>query len=464
MAEAGPEFARPAYLGRLHMRLAGNAFDASKPGEKLSGAELAALYKDPAGNFIRSKYKGNRVYQAAPAGKDDMPVDSVNHTSGIPIFGNDDAAARAGWSRGHVEVRNATTSALRMSATAVPDNAYTARFQADHVSAENSHALGHGDYGTDHLLSAPAASKAQNTEQLAIELGMRAAAEHLNQAAGMRAEHSLVHAKITDVLHPQSGRLMARRFKLIRRANADDHQGTVVFDHLMDGNRLHINRDEAFALGARAHDALLEGRAAVKPLDGNDVRKGMGGAEAPTATALRTHQHTVLERLQAARPHAVADRATSRDRAAVPMVGPAFTDAAFPADLALGKASGTLSGEDALAEARNRVIAHHTPADADAETMGAVNTAFHTSGSVPADADSTLLRGIQSMRANFRRILGTREPTREQIRGYKPQHLNDLLIAHSIAHGSGGDRELLRPDERAMLEEVDALRAKVLRD
>ncbi|MEP3244158.1 MAG: hypothetical protein ABJN40_17910 [Sneathiella sp.] len=465
MADVAPAAARPAYLGRLHMRLAGNAFDASKPNERLGDAALAALYQDPHQNYIRSKYKGNTRVVADPDDDPDggMAVDPVTHTSGIPIFGRDDAAARAGWSRGHTEVRAETTEALRAGA---PGGDYSVPFLAHHVSAENSHALGHGDYGTDHMLSAPSASKAQNTEQLAIELGMRAAAEHLNAgAAGVDAEHSLVHAKITDVLHPHSGRLMARRFKLIRRANADDHEGTVVFDHLMDGNRLHISRDEAFALGQRAHDSLVaDPVAAAKPHGGGGVRKGIGGAVAPTASELRDHQSAVLAGLQAARPANIGERATSRDRAAVPMVGPAFTGAYFPADAGLDRIAGSLDGEDALTEMRTRAVGHHTPAGADAATVHDVQTRYLTSGSVPADEDSTLLRGVQAIRANFHRNLGTREPTMQQIRDYHAHHINDLMEAHTIAHNSGGDRSVLRPDEREMLEEVDALRARVVGD
>ncbi|GEM_PF-6007653 len=123
-----------------------------------------------------------------------------------------------------------------------------------------------------------------------------------------------------------------------------------------------------------------------------------------------------------------------------------------------------LEGEAALREARMRVAAHHIPGGATAEEVRAIDTRYHTSGSVPADADSTLLRGVQTIRANFYRHLGTREPTMEQIRGYPPRFHNDLMVAHTIARNSGGNRGLLRPDEQQMLAEVDALRRRIVRD
>lgn len=451
----------PAYLGRLHMRLAGRAFDASKDNEKLSDEDLSNLYKDRDRNYIRSKYKGNKLVVPHPEFDPDggMELDPLVYTSGIPIFGNDDAEARAGWSRGHAMLRSAATHELQESASGY---GYSPRFLKEHVKSENSHALGHGDYGTDHILSAPSASKAQNTEQLAIELGMRHAAELLNWAHGMDEEHSLVHAKITDVLHPQNGRLMARRFRLIRRSKKNDHEGTVVFDHLMDGNRLHISREKAFKLGERVHDALMkEPVEAEKPYGFEGPYKGMGGAVAPTAKELRDHQAAVLRELQAAKPANIADRATSRDRAGVDMIGPAFTEASFPFDQVVAHDGEVLSGEEALREMRNRMIAHHTPMEAEDDEAFEIDTAFRTSGSVPADADSTLLRGIQTIRAQFKQHVGTRMPTSEQIHDYSPHLINDLMTAHTIAHNSGGNREILRPDERQMLEEVDALRARI---
>ncbi|MCG8494413.1 MAG: hypothetical protein MI743_22580 [Sneathiellales bacterium] len=451
----------PAYLGRLHMRLAGGAFNARKDNERLSDADLSDLYQDHAQNYIRSKYKGKKLVVSHPDSDPEggMELDPLVYTSGIPIFGNDDAAVRAGWSRGHSELRSEATRSLKQEAS---DKGFSRRFSAEHARSENSHALGHGDYGTDHILSAPSASKAQNTEQLAIELGMRHAAELLNWEQGMDDEHSLVHAKITDVLHPQNGRLMARRIRLIRRIDKDDREGTVVFDHLMDGNRLHISREEAFDLGKRVHDALLgEPVEAEKPYGLKGPHRGMGGAVAPTATELRNHQAAVLRNLQAAKPANIAERATSRDRAAVDMIGPAFTEASFPADQVVAHERDVIAGEDALREMRNRMIAHQTPMGAEDDEAYDIDTAFRTSGSVPADADSTLLRGIQAIRAQFKLHVGSRMPTSEQIRDYSPHLINDLMAAHTIAHNSEGNREILRPDERQMLEEVDALRARI---
>ncbi|MFT6557700.1 hypothetical protein [Sneathiella sp.] len=463
---------RPAYLSRLHMRLHGAAFDNSKPKETLPLAELASLYRDQNKRLIRSKYKGKRAFSPAPDARIDTEDDQVSHTSGIPIFGNDDAAARVGWSYGHTETRSFTTQALKEHARLGGTGAYSDRFLADHATAENSHALGHGDYGTDHLLSAPPASKAQNTEQLAIELAMRAAAEKVNAEKGVGPDQSLVHAKITDVLHPHTGQLMARRFKLIRRADKNDTKGTVVFDHLMDGRRLHISRDEAFGLGERVHEALTKDPvAARKPHNESVGRKGLGDVIAPTATELRDHQYRVLRELQQAKPKNIWERAQSRDRAKVNMVGPAFTDAAFPPDDLLRLDDNTLTGESALREMRSRAVGHHpdVPEDDDEdqqistdEAFEAVDTRFETSGSVPADGDTTLLRGVQSIRAAFKRHLGTREPSLDEIRTYPGKYQTELMEAHSIAKKSGGDRTLLRPDEQKMLEEVDALRKKIV--
>lgn len=382
MAHADP---RPAYLGRLNIRFPKGRNPVS---HKRSAAAVQARYDDTSN--IRTKYKGSRSGWM-----------NSYRTSGIPIFGEDDAADRADWSVGHVAARNQLEAKLR------GDAAGTGVSLQD-VGAENSHALGHGDYGTDHELSAPAASKAQNTEQLAIELGMRAAAQQLNR--GMPAGQSLVHAKITDVLHPETGHLLARRFKLIRKSHAGDKSGTVVFDHLMDGERLSISKDEAYTIGRRAHDALTSRRITEAPrpnspswreanmptwLGGRGARKGMGGTVAPTQGQLKGHQEGVLGELQArqrrlrggSRFHGVV-----RDRQGVSMVGPAFTDARFPS---WKNTWGTSrSGQAALDMQRDWMQGH-------VEKAGSDRASLESSGSLPASDATTLLKHVGVLESHF---------------------------------------------------------------
>lgn len=111
-------------------------------------------------SFIDAHRPGQatRVYFHGRADFDERG--QIQRSSGIPIFGTGDAAPRTGWSSGHVQVRNSVSDSLR--------NQREAQGSDRRISADNSHALGHGDYGVDHLLSAPPASEYQNTEQLGI--------------------------------------------------------------------------------------------------------------------------------------------------------------------------------------------------------------------------------------------------------------------------------------------------------
>lgn len=359
-------------LARLHMRYAGGRDGASTAPR----ADLGAVYKDQ--SYIRSKYKGARVAGAA-ASADAAPV---SKTSGIPVFGVEGAADRAGWSKGHVAARQAMSKRL------------------GGVATENSHALGHADFGTDHELSAPAATKAQNTEQLAIELAMRTAAHQLNSDAGVTDGSSLLHAKITDVLHPQTGDLVARRYKLIRRAGKDDHVGTVVFDHIMDGERTHISKADALALGRHVHGSVMNGSAVPRSTDrgaadtkGPTDRKG-GVAGAPALGAIAGHQAGVLDTLNAARGRSPQERTKNRmkgtpDRTGVGMVGPAFTDAAFPETAAGAGDGGVAQGQSALDSLRARMAAG---------SGGAVTPqSLLVSGSLPADNETKLRTALEAM-------------------------------------------------------------------
>ena len=399
------EEAYPAYMGRIHMRFSKGADPASSP----VSPGLVEAYKDK-GN-IRSKYKGNRATTGS-ASMDDAEETkeaeeteeseaaasaAVGKTSGIPIFGEEGAADRAGWSKGHIAARN--RMGIRLG-----------------VATENSHALGHADFGTDHELSAPAATKAQNTEQLAIELAMRDATARVNGSArqsdaGLSEGTSLVHAKITDVLHPKTGDLIARRYKLIRRADEHDQEGTVVFDHLMDGQRKRFSKKDAMTLGAKVHGAIMTGEPVDRSTKDHSAnikaprdRKGLG-AVAPTLEAadedsplgIKDHQRKVLDTLNRARGSTAEARIRSRmvgtqDRDGVEMVGPAFTDAVFPATAPGAGDGGKADGQGALDTLRERIAAGSDDTISPESLL--------VSGSLPADNRTKLLAAIGAIHAS----------------------------------------------------------------
>ncbi|MEP3244161.1 MAG: hypothetical protein ABJN40_17925 [Sneathiella sp.] len=436
MADVGHQDADyPDYLGRLHLRFPRGYRPKT---EQRTPEHLADVYKSKAN--IRSKYKGTRGAETGA-------------TSGIPIFGNEDAADRLNWSVGHTAARQGLQENLIREAAAM-------RVPPSGVSAENSHALGHADYGTDHELSAPAASKAQNTEQLAIELAMRAAAQHLNQ--GQDPDASLVHAKITDVLHPETGQLMARRFKLIRREDAADKQGTVVFDHLMDGRQLHISKEDAFARGRQAYEALMRGSAADRVLadaeemkpkaksgkakaaagKGRQLRKGMQGTAAPSRMELMSHQYSNLAQLQknrlALKKEADVGIGPVPDRKGVSMIGPAFTDAQFPGELGPEKKS----GQAALDEHRAHMARY-------VGTRGQPPESFLESGGLPAGNEANLLRHVGVLENTFGSQLG--EAGSLIAHGMKDtpdqgfaEHIKDMVAGKFPARQMGREDALLR--------------------
>ena len=455
---ADTAYDQPAYLGRLHMRVAGRAFEHSVDGEKLSDKNLRDLYKDTSN--IRSKYKGRRSAE-------------TGLTSGIPIFNADDVAERTNWSKGHAVLRGDTTASLRALAK---ERGISARFAARHISAENSHALGHGDYGVDHLLSAPAASKAQNTEQLAIELAMREAAGKLNAGLDDK-EQSLVHAKITDVLHPKTGQLMARRYKLIRRENKDDTEGTVVFDHLMDGQRLHISKAAAFGVGKRAHDALMADQESRTEADNalqepktdtsmelQSTRSGLDSTIAPKKSGLRTHQAGVRTAIQK-KTHGLWGFARSdiEDRRDLNMVGPAHTAVDFPHEADISEPGGSFSGQAALDEMRRRMVLRNAgrgKGDTPDEKRQAVEKDFLTSGSVSGDPTTKMMQSMQSLQAKVHGQLGTYEPNDFQMMGYKSAAKMELFEHFNAVNSSGGDPALLEDSEKTLLKKVALLKQK----
>ncbi|MEP5700284.1 MAG: hypothetical protein ABJN43_16775, partial [Sneathiella sp.] len=247
---------------------------------------------------------------------------------------------------------------------------------------------------------------------------------------------SLVHAKITDVLHPETGHLLVRRYKLIRKAHADDTHGTVVFDHLMDGERLHISKDEAFGVGRRAHDALMNRRMDEAPRatgptwyeanmptwlgGGMSPRKGMGGVRAPLKRALLGHQEGVLGELQGRQRRLRGRRrrgyGTVPDRRGVEMVGPAFTDVRFP------------SWKNTWATSRSGQAAldmHHTWMQGHVESEGQDAESLKSSGSLPSSNAATLLRHIGVLESRFGAQLG-------KAAGNINHQLHNPIYAHDV--------------------------------
>lgn len=178
--------------------------DKARPGKTLSALYVRSK-QDDAKQYIRTKFKGALDTTTGP----NWP------TTGIPIrrgSRTDETATtapadRLGWTVGHKKLRD------------------KANMEAE-VLYENSHALGHGDYGSDNYLAAPPATKYQNTEQLAIEEGMR-------EAAAADAE---VRMKVTDVINAQTGQLEVRRYKVMTRPPTDGKGSWItVYDELLDG-------------------------------------------------------------------------------------------------------------------------------------------------------------------------------------------------------------------------------------
>lgn len=266
-------------------------------------AELREIYKDP--KWMRSKYKG--------AATERDRTTKQRATTGIPISGKRNELPRAGWSEGHIELAQQLTAALR---------AETHRL---HSKAENSHALGHGDFGVDHFLSAPPASRHQNTEQLAMEVAMRLAALDLGP--------NMIRLKITDAIDPKTGALQVRRYKIIRRLDPNldwnaPGNTKIAVDRLMDGKRASISKDYALKLSHSVYDSLM--RAQRSPENNYTSRKhesqrglnrDASEVEAPTVAQLKQHAESTLAHMQGNKA-----RGEEFDRAGVRLSGPAFTD------------------------------------------------------------------------------------------------------------------------------------------
>ena len=309
----------PIQFGGLAMREF-TTVDLTKNQSQLA-TDYKALKADP--QFYISKYKGVRR--------------GAKDTSGIPLFGdqtNHPPQDRIGWNVGHSMSRN------NMSEKLSSVNKYNP------VRAENSHALGHGDYGTDHMISAPPASQHQNTEQLAIEDGMREAAKALGQ--------DKVRMKITDILDPKTGWLKVRRFKLLRK-NPADGEYVVVFDHLMDGERKGITFGTASALKAQVKSALLN-PAITKANKATDPTKTHDKTTKPAANDLT--QNDLFSHQQQVRADVGTELnkdAANRDFKSVNWVGPGYTE------LTKGGGAKTYTGNQALRKFGRKVAPNLQP-------------------------------------------------------------------------------------------------------
>lgn len=348
-------------ISRLHLRFpSGRDHKALGVDESRSIDELKRIYKDK-NNFIRSKYKGNRA-------------GDQKQTSGIPIFGISNPTERSGWSKGHNLFAHELTQNLRTTGG------------SQQISAENSHALGHGDLGVEHYLAAPPASKHQNTEQLAIELAMRDAATKLNHDTSPTDGQSMVRFKSTDIINPDTGALEVRRIKLSRRKDPSKPWGGdnefVAIDHLMDGRRKGIKKKDAFALAESTYKALIDDKTVNSPFKDNATRKDSGDVVAPTRDQLSTHGSNLLAALRKSksekRQAAGNPIAPVNDREGINFIGPAFTDVSI-------KGGKRITGQNALSSTIDQI------------TKGkdkSYREAFKTTAGLPADDLSKLEHSI----------------------------------------------------------------------
>lgn len=295
----------------IAMRFPGGRDYSTREGEDevRDQTQLKEAYKNQ--DLMRSKYKGNAT---------DRGDDNRRATSGVPISGERNEIPRAGWSEAHTILSQELTAKLRINSGKA------------HNKAENSHALGHGDFGVDHLLSAPPASKHQNTEQLGVEVAMRLAAQDLPPDS--------IRLKVTDAIDPQTGALAVRRMKIMRRIDNSkgwDAPGNVkiAVDHLMDGERKGITKEKVLELSGEVYGALTDADprktfdtyASKKTLENRGINRGV--INAPTLAALETHASDTLSSFQKNKQqnkqqNKPADE--SLDRLGVPLEGPAYTD------------------------------------------------------------------------------------------------------------------------------------------
>lgn len=160
-------------------------------------------------------------------------------TSGnTPFIGTRDNKA---WSQPHADRRNALGSWLRINREGIFNP-----FGMSHL-AENSHLHAGSFLGVNDTLSAPPASIHQNTEWLAIETGIKG----LKRKADHDPTFGDLRIKSTGYVFdsgPNKGWLKAARYKVYINERK-------VFDHVTDGSRGNIDKNES--RGLQQHVAAL---------------------------------------------------------------------------------------------------------------------------------------------------------------------------------------------------------------
>ncbi len=131
---------------------------------------------------------------------------------------------------------------------------------------EISHALATGNYGSYDMVNAFVASYHQNTEQLAVETAHRHVVSKKSGEDDMKGKQAEKYRlKITGYVHDQDsdlhGRLKYTRYKIYRKDGDDWNK---VVDHLMDGERGDIDKDESQLLYGSIKRQMREGPALGK--------------------------------------------------------------------------------------------------------------------------------------------------------------------------------------------------------
>lgn len=266
--------------------------------------------------YIVVKHKGNRNLTAPRS------------TSGIPITAHPKAVGRTGFETGmNVDIR---TSAFRhLNPEGTP--------KKEIVNIELSHALPHGNYGTDNIISAAPASEDQNTMQLALERGMRAATKALDTKLGLNGNISMIRFKSTDVRDAKTQLLDVRRIKLERLINPlkgwhDAGNKVTAVDEYFDGQRRGVTTNEFADLQQTVYDRIMNPTGTLGSLDpknGMDKNKAYAVVTPPTEKELRDHQYKVSTEIgnnQLVDAQTRGKGKSGQIREGVDIIGPALTD------------------------------------------------------------------------------------------------------------------------------------------
>lgn len=207
--------------------------------------------KDYKQGTIRVHWKGHRE------------DNGTGRTSGIGVHTTQ--RSTSAWSSDSEAVRTHLSNQLMAKSGFTPLDNSQSRW-----GAELSHLVAGSLHGPNDELSAQAASVHQNTEFLAIESGLKS----------LREKHGdQVRFKATGYVHDggeHAGTLKAARFKIYIG-------GRKVFDHLTDGHRGNIDKDEATAL--RGHVSNLTAQSA----ESRPLHSKHAGSQVPGPTAKGVH-------------------------------------------------------------------------------------------------------------------------------------------------------------------------------